>query len=225
MFFDFIDYVYILDKSPIQIGKIENNIVTCILSRHNYEIGDKIYFGNMYNGVTIALAGITGYKCYLNNYNFKIEGTFDNFAQASYVSYHKISGNLDIKTNPNTASSDSIAHSTTTNIISGKILNNSDVYNFTYTFAINLNPIYSLGSEEPIEVKPIRDKETVNMTENLFTGLVYTGQNVPINIKISGLLDTNSFEIQMPDAYVNNSTIESTLDDIVRTSKTLLQYY
>jgi hypothetical protein len=177
-----------------------------------------------YPGVTIAFAGVTGYNCYLNNYNFKVEPNNVVVAQASYVSYHKISGNLDTKTNPNTASSDSIAHSSKSNIVSGKNFG-ADTYNLTYTFAANLTPIYSLGNEDPVEVKPIRAQETVNMTENLFTKLVYTGENIPIKIQVSGLLDSNSFEIEMPDAYVNNSTIESNLDDIVRTTKTLIQYY
>jgi hypothetical protein len=63
------------------------------------------------------------------------------------------------------------------------------------------------------------------MTENLFTKLVYTGENIPLKIQISGLLDSNSFTIEMPDAFVNNSTIESNLDDIVRATKTIVQYY
>lgn len=188
------------------------------------EIKNFIAAPSNYNGVTIAFAGITGYNCYLNNYNFKIEPNNVVVAQASYVSYHKISGSLDTKTNPNTASADSIAHSSKSNIVSGKSIG-ADTYNLTYTFAANLTPIYSLGNEDPVEVKPIRAQETVNMTENIFTKLVYTGENVPIKIQISGLLDSNSFQIEMPDAYVNNSTIESNLDDIVRTTKTLIQYY
>lgn len=188
------------------------------------EIKNFIATPSNYNGVTIAFAGVTGYNCYLNNYNFKIEPNNVIVAQASYVSYHKISGNLDTKTNPNTASADSIAHSSRSNIVSGKSIG-ADTYSLTYTFAANLTPIYSLGNEDPVEVKPIRAQETVNMTENIFTKLVYTGENIPIKIQISGLLDSNSFQIEMPDAYVNNSTIESNLDDIVRTTKTLIQYY
>lgn len=189
------------------------------------DIKNLISTPSSYNGVTLAFAGITGYNCYLNNYNFKVEPNNVVVAQANYVSYHRVSGDLNIKTNPNSASSDSIAHSTRSNIISGRSLGNSDVYNLTYTFAANLTPIYSLGKEEPIEVKPIRAQETVNMTENIFNKLVYTGENIPIKLQISGLLDSNSFEIEMPDAYVNNSTIESNLDDIVRATKTLVQYY
>lgn len=177
-----------------------------------------------YNGVTIALAGITGYNCYLNNYNFKIEPNNVVVAQASYVTYHKISGDLNIKTNPNSASADSIAHSSKTNLVSGKSLN-GDLYNLTYTFAANLNPIYVLGQEDPVEVKPIRAQETVNMTENLFTKLVYTGQNIPLKLEVSGLLDSQSFSIEMPDAYINSSSFESNLDDIIRATKTITQYY
>lgn len=188
------------------------------------EIKNFISAPTNYDGVTIALAGVTGYNCYLNNYNFRVEPNNVVVGQASYVTYHKISGDLNIKTNPNSASSDSIAHSTKSNVISGKKLG-SDIYSLTYTFAANLTPIYTLGKEDPIEVKPIRAQETVNMTENLFTKLVYTGENIPFKIEVSGLLDSNSFSIEMPDAYVNNSTVESTLDDIVRTSKTITQYY
>lgn len=188
------------------------------------EIKNFISAPTNYDGVTIALAGITGYNCYLNNYNFRVEPNNVVVGQASYVTYHKISGNLDVKTNPNSASSDSIAHSTKSAVVSGKSLG-ADTYNLTYTFAANLTPIYTLGKEDPVEVKPIRAQETVNMSENLFTKLVYTGENLPFKIEVSGLLDSNSFSIEMPDAYVNNSTIESSLDDIVRTSKTITQYY
>jgi len=188
------------------------------------EIKNLISAPSSYNGVTIALAGITGYNCYLNNYNLKIEPNNVIVAQTTYVTYTKISGNLDTKTNPNTASADSIAHSSKSAVISGKALN-GDTYNLTYTFAVNLNPIYTLGNEDPIEVKPIRAQETVNMTENLFTKLVYTGENIPLRINISGILDANTFSIEMPDAYINNSTIESNLDDIVRTTKTITQHY
>ena len=188
------------------------------------EIKNFIAAPSNYNGVTIALAGITGYNCYLNNYNFKIEPNNVVVAQATYISYNKISGDLNFKTNPNSASADSVAHSTKSNVISGRNLD-GDIYNLSYTFAANLNPIYAIGQENPIEVKPIRAQETVNMTENLFKNLIYTGENIPIKIQVSGILDSNSFEIEMPDAYVNNSTIESNLDDIVRTSKTIIQYY
>lgn len=177
-----------------------------------------------YDGVTIALAGITGYNCYLNNYSMKIEPNNVVTAQASYICYKPISGNLSLKTNPNTASADSIAHSSKISLISGKSLN-GDTYNFSYTFAANLNPIYVLGQREPIEVKPIRAQETVNMTENIFNKLVYTGENIPLKISISGLLDNTDFSINMPDAHINNSTIETNLDDIVKTTKTLTQYY
>jgi len=178
-----------------------------------------------YDGVSIALAGITGYYCYLNNISFKIEPNNVIVAQANYITYHKISGDLSIKNNPNPASADSIAHSTKSNVISGRNFNQSDIYNLTYTFALNLNPIYTIGQEEPIEVKPIRGQETVNMTENLFHKLVYTGENLPLKIEISGLLDSNKFDVSMPDAYINSSTIESNLDDIVKTTKTIVQYY
>ena len=177
-----------------------------------------------YDGVTIALGGITGYNCYLNNYSIKIDPNNVVAAQASYVSYRPISGNLSIKSNPNSASADSIAHSSKINLISGKSLN-GDTYSFSYTFAANLNPIYVLGQREPVEVKPIRAQETVNMTENIFNTLVYTGENIPMKIAVSGLLDNNNFNIEMPDAHINNSTIETNLDDIVRTTKTLTQYY
>lgn len=178
-----------------------------------------------YPGVTIALAGITGYNCYLNNYSLKIEPNNVVVAQANYITYHRISGDLSIKDNPNPASADSIAHSSRSNVISGRNFGQSDIYNLNYTFALNLNPIYTIGQEEPIEVKPIRGQETVNMTENLFQKLVYTGENLPLKIEVSGLLDSNKFDITMPDAYINNSTIESNLDDIVRTTKTIVQYY
>lgn len=188
------------------------------------EIKNFISAPTNYNGVTIALAGITGYSCYLNNYSIKIEPNNVITAQASYISYVPISGDISIKSNPNSAVSDSIAHSSRINIVSGKSLD-GDSYSFSYAFNCNLNPIYVLGQREPVEVKPIRAQETVNMTENVFNKLVYTGENVPLRISISGLLDNNNFTIQMPDAHINNSTIETNLDDIIRTTKTLTQYY
>jgi len=178
-----------------------------------------------YPGVTISLAGIKGYRCYLNNYSFKIEPNNVVVAQANYITYHKISGDLVKKTNPNTASPDSIAHSSKSVVVSGRNFDCSDIYNLNYSFALNLSPIYGIGQEDPIEVKPIRAQETVSMTENLFNKLVYTGQNVPLKIQVSGLLDSNVFEVVMPDAYINSSNLESNLDDIVRTTKTIVQYY
>lgn len=188
------------------------------------EIKNFISAPTNYDGVTVALGGITGNRCYLNNYSIKIDPNNVIVAQATYISYHPISGALDIKTNPNNASADSIAHSSKVNLISGKSLN-GDPYSFTYTFTCNLNPIYVLGQREPVEVKPIRAQETVNMTENIFNKLVYTGENIPVKIGISGLLDNSQFSIEMPDAHINNSTIETNLDDIIRTTKTLTQYY
>lgn len=191
-----------------------------------------------YNGVTIGFAGITGVKCYLNNYTLRIEPNNVITAQASYITYEPVITNTLFQTprninNPNTALADSIAHSSKVELISGRGVFaantisevKADLYNFTYTFACNLTPIYALGQQTPIEVKPIRAQETVNMTENLFQKLVYTGENIPLKINMSGLLDTNSFTIEMPDAYVNNSTVEATLDDIVKTTKTIVQYY
>jgi len=178
-----------------------------------------------YDGVKIALAGITGYSCYLNNYTIKIEPNNVVTAQANYITYLPLSGSLNTKVNPNSASANSIAHSSKTNLISGRSVGTNDTYNFTYTFAANLNPIYVLGRREPVEVKPIRAQETVNMTENIFNKLVYTGENIPLKIDLSGLFDASNFTIEMPDAFINNSTIESNLDDIVKATKTINQYY
>ena len=202
------------------------------------EIKNFISAPTNYDGVTIGFAGVTGQKCFLNNYSLKIEPNNVITAQASYITYEPVVTNTLFQTprnlnNPNTASADSIAHSSRTNLVSGRNIfakNTSseliaDLYSLTYTFACNLTPIYALGQQTPVEVKPIRAQETVNITENLFTKLVYTGENIPLKIQMSGLLDSNSFTIEMPDAFVNNSTIESNLDDIVRSSKTIVQYY
>ncbi len=202
------------------------------------EIKNFISAPTNYDGVTIGFAGVTGQKCFLNNYSLKIEPNNVITAQASYITYEPVITNTLFQTprdlsNPNTASADSIAHSSRTNLVSGRNIfakNTAseliaDLYSLTYTFACNLTPIYALGQQSPVEVKPIRAQETVNITENLFTKLVYTGENIPLKIQMSGLLDSNSFTIEMPDAFVNNSTIESNLDDIVRSSKTIVQYY
>lgn len=202
------------------------------------EIKNFISAPTNYDGVTIGFAGVTGQKCFLNNYSLKIEPNNVITAQASYITYEPVVTNTLFQTprnlnNPNTASADSIAHSSRTNLVSGRNIfakNTAseliaDLYSLTYTFACNLTPIYALGQQTPVEVKPIRAQETVNITENLFTKLVYTGENIPLKIQMSGLLDSNSFTIEMPDAFVNNSTIESNLDDIVRSSKTIVQYY
>lgn len=202
------------------------------------EIKNFISAPTNYDGVTIGFAGVTGQKCFLNNYSLKIEPNNVITAQASYITYEPVVTNTLFQTprdlsNPNTASADSIAHSSRTNLVSGRNIfakNTAseliaDLYSLTYTFACNLTPIYALGQQSPVEVKPIRAQETVNITENLFTKLVYTGENIPLKIQMSGLLDSNSFTIEMPDAFVNNSTIESNLDDIVRSSKTIVQYY
>jgi len=197
------------------------------------EIKNFVAAPSSYNGVTIAFAGVTGQKCYLNNYSLKVEPNNVITAQASYITYHPLISNSLFSTpriinNPNNASADSIAHSSRSNIISGRNrFDNtySDVYNLTYAFACNLNPIYTLGEPSPIEVKPIRAQETVTMTENLFQDLVYTGENIPLKINMSGILDNNSFTLEMPDAYINNTTMQASLDDIIRTTKTIVQYY
>ena len=202
------------------------------------EIKNFISAPQSYNGVNIGFAGVSGQKCYLNNYSLKVEPNNVITAQASYITYEPIITNALFPvprnlTNPNNASADSIAHSSKTNLISGRNVFakgtaselTADLYNLTYTFSCNLTPIYVLGQQTPVEVKPIRAQETVNMTENLFTKLVYTGENIPLRIQMSGLLDSNSFTIEMPDAFINNSTVESNLDDIVRATKTIVQYY
>lgn len=202
------------------------------------EIKNFIAAPTYYDGVTIGFAGITGQKCYLNNYSFKLEPNNVITAQASYITYEPVITNTLFQTpsnlsNSNTAAANSIAHSSKSNLISGRNIFAkgtaseliADLYSLSYTFTCNLTPIYALGSQTPLEVKPIRAQETVNITENLFTKLVYTGQNIPLKIEMSGLLDSNSFTIEMPDAFINNSTLESNLDDIVRSSKTIVQYY
>lgn len=202
------------------------------------EIKNFISTPSSYNGVTIGFAGVTGSKCYLNNYSLKIEPNNVITAQASYITYDPVITNTLFQTpklnqNPNKASADSIAHSSKTNLISGRTIFakgtidelTADLYSLSYTFACNLQPIYVLGQQTPIEVKPIRAQETVVISENLFNKLVYTGENVPLKINMSGILDSNSFSIEMPDAYINNSTIESNLDDIIRSTKTINQYY
>jgi len=202
------------------------------------EIKNFISAPSSYDGVTVSFAGVTGQKCYLNNYSLKIEPNNVLTAQATYISYHPLISNTLLQAprlinNPNSASANSIAHSSTSNLISGRTIFakgtiselTGDLYSLNYAFSCNLTPIYVLGQQTPIEVKPIRGQETVNMTENLFNSLVYTGTNIPLKINMSGILDSNSFTIEMPDAHINNSTMESSLDDIIKTTKTLVQYY
>lgn len=50
--------------------------------------------GNSHGGVQIVFGGITGYNCYLNSYNIKAAPNSLNMANAGYISFIPVSGQL-----------------------------------------------------------------------------------------------------------------------------------
>jgi len=185
-----------------------------------------------YESTIVSLGGITG-NCFLDSYSLKSSPNDVTKANVSFISFLPLTGFLQDKKgniNYNSSNTSGISHGWTTyfsNI-------NNKIYEMDYSFKPNWEPVYTLGSVFPRQIQFLGAQEDMSFVKDIYTGIQFSGQNatgyfnftgLQTTVKLFGLMNSNSYTIEISGSKVKNTQVNASLDDIVRVSSSVSKYY
>lgn len=201
-----------------------------------------------YNGATIIIGGITGYQCYLTEYQIKNVPNQLTKVSASFVTFKPFSGMLRNRVSGEVAMSGFsgyLAHGWTTQILSGTSYLTAPIYDFGYSFNVEWQPIYVLGNQLSNDVILSKMTEQVSFIRDTYHHIQFSGEeatktssnaflqknsNNEINLlPYIFVSDTGagspSITISLSGFRIRNSELNAQADDFVRTSVEATKHY
>lgn len=135
------------------IPKVLSDSLISTIINENVRFKGNLSFNDVITPTIIKIGNISG-TFYFDNYNLSIDPESTVSASVSFISYSPISGfNQPSGITSIASSTEDISHSLTTSIVdSNGVQNNIPVYNINYSFSRELEPIYVIGSKEPIQL-------------------------------------------------------------------------
>jgi len=191
---------------------------------------------NSGENITISIAGITGYNCYLENYSIKIMPNDLLQVNSQYTSFVPTSGSVlssDNSISYNTTNS--LAHSWNTFLFDSG--NFTTIYDFDYNFQTSFQPQYKIGQKTPSQVTLMSINETMNFTRDNFNHINFTGSGIEnvfntsdskIDIYSISLLCSNTpslFNIDISGGKVKQEELNVGLDDFVKIKTNIQKFY
>lgn len=147
------------------------NKIKILLNDNNY-VGEKVEFG-----------GITHNYCFLNSYNLKISPNNIVEANVSYVTFWDLCGELRNKSNlTEYFNSGDVCHSWSTYLNDDSSIKDVPIYELSYDFKANWNPVYKIGSKYPSQVKLMNGSESLSFNIDQYRRVLFTGENVYTNL-------------------------------------------
>jgi hypothetical protein len=208
----------------------------------NYAIssGLRSYLSDTPSPVGIKIAGL-GAPAYLERYSLRTEPNSLIKANASYVCFTPLGGELREKlfnANYSGTNASGVGHGWTTNITSTTDQSNNRTLGFSYDFSAKWEPVYKMGTANPVNVLFHGGQETFSFVKDTFIKPTFSGTDVSnyltglsrTNFNISSL-DTfcgnsgNHININMDNSKVISSSVSIQTKDIVRTNTTLTRYF
>jgi len=180
----------------------------------------------------INIGGLSG-TVYLENFSLNMNpGTVAN-AQASFISYVPFSGQIGKFTmQKNQTINADFLHGDMANInISNSNQNieqdlNSAYYGFNYNFRVGYTPISTIGTNYPKTVKYNGILEELEVTDNLYRRIFYTGESKNINLNLSAICAPDiDYIIYMSGAKSISTNSSSQNNGIVTTLRKFTKYY
>lgn len=190
--------------------------------------------------ITVVAAGISG-GFYLQSYKIDIRPNEIVKADASYISYEPLSGQISQKPNSLTYASgfSGLAHFWTTEIHSDSGKVSMPIFDFSYSFEANLEPIYVLGRKYPKQILLISSEEEATITKDQYKPIDFYGlsgclelgdciSNPRIRLyKLEKICNNNTgeyIEINMSGASVHSSNLSVDTNDFAKAEITMRRY-
>jgi hypothetical protein len=131
-----------------------------------------------FSGINIEFAGLHHDCWYLDGYSLKVQPNNLVEAGISYSTFWELCGTLREKSNRiNYLDEGSLIHSW-----AAQLSGIGDIYDFSYDFKVNWQPVYIIGRRSPIEVKLLSAAETISFNIDSYRRNLFTGENVVPNI-------------------------------------------
>lgn len=194
----------------------------------------------LYSGATVEIAGVTGYNCYLQNYELQSSPNSIIKSNATYVTYTPLSGQITSKTGTTDfyRFNDRLAHGWTTYISSSGNQLLAPTYDFTYKFAVGWEPIYLIGQKFPSQVNFMNGVEEMSFVRDSFTHIQFSGDGVtgtfiPSDRKLElfnyKLIATRNFSgaliFDVSGAKITDTKLVADLDNFVRSQTSIRRFY
>jgi hypothetical protein len=158
-------------------------------------------------------------------------------ASASFVSYHPLTGDVGTKRTGENAitynKSNSLAHGWTTFITNSGTAREVPIYEFSYQFRAQWNPIYTIGHTYPRQVQLLSAGEMIVLDKDDFRHIAFSGEKATdafqsiygddFNIDMIRLQlkcdedATKKLEIGMSGGVIVNSRLQTQVGEMIRT--------
>ena len=165
------------------LPEIGNNPVhSGVAILRNLLTGDNMYSNHqLYSGVKIEFAGITGFSCFPESYSVNVEPNQPVRANASFVSYHPLSGTItrarayndDNRKKYNTTSGIAFGWSVFTTNSANNLV--SRTYGMDYEFNAEFEPTYQFGNTVPQQINFMGANERISFVRDDFVKVFHSG--------------------------------------------------
>lgn len=193
----------------------------------------------IWSGITLEIGGVTGYNCFLQSYSLTATPNNTVKAQATYITYFPLSGDVKSKSNlVNYNIDNSIAHGWTTFIGSQDNALIIPTYQLDYQFSANWEAVNIIGQTTPSQMILQEGSEQMIIIRDKNYNIQFSGQEYEdsfslMNISLicpptgyTGVLNScGGIQIDMSSGQLIRSEIKSALDDIVRVSTTIRKFF
>jgi len=244
---NYLDPAYILEKRGEMSQPVKDSIRSTMDISYFVEVDNEPSMG-IVNSIkqfrtddheaqpfVIELANISG-SFYLEDYSMRVQPNATVRAQASFVSYHPLTGDIGVKRTGENAiaynKSSSLAHGWTTFITNSGTAREVPIYEFTYQFRAQWNPLYTIGHTYPRQVQLLSAGEMIVLDKDNFRHISFSGEKVEeafladygddLNIDVVRLQlhcdedATKKLEIGISGGTIVNSRLQTQIGEMAR---------
>lgn len=142
----------------------------------------------LWSGLTLAVGGITGSGCYLQNYSLEAQPNDTVRATASYVSFRPLLGVIAQKTGDiGYNRQNAVAHGWTVHVTDSGNSLDTPTYSFGYGLGASWEPTYVGGRTDPVQVNLMDGSETVSFTKDVAKFTLHSGEDPSLYLGSTGI--------------------------------------
>jgi len=210
-------------------GYITNNVSFQYLIQNNDPIRSilELHKSGQFENATpyyVDIGGLTFRECYLESFSLSINPSTVASAQINFVSYSPASGQFGKYQLPaNTNIDADFLHGTETNVLIGE---SSEYFGLNYSIKLQHQPISTIGSSYPKTIKFHGAIEELELTENLYKRILYTGDAKSITINSSAVCCPDiDYSISIDNAQSISASASTQNNGVVTTLRKFTKYY
>lgn len=181
----------------------------------------------------VDLGGLTFRQAYLDSFSITVNPSTVSSAQANFVSYVPASGqfgktqvNPSLSINPDFLHGEKASLVLTPSTVNGEAEDSSNYYGLTYNLRFQYLPIQTLSASYPKTVKYNGAVEELEITENLYRRILYTGDSKSISLNITSVCSPTgiySISINNAQSVSVNGSVQN--NGVVTTLRKFTKYY